>query len=68
MAFKIGKFYITRNDPRELLEMNAELANDNLTLKKRNAKAIEKLYCFGEVLPSDFQKEMLEILKNEVKQ
>jgi len=26
-------------------------------------KAIEKLYCWGEVLPAEFQQEMLKILK-----
>ncbi len=54
-----------KSNSKELLEMNAELAKDNVKLKERSAKAIEKIYCWGEVLPSDFQKEMLEILKGD---
>lgn len=44
------------DDKKELLEIIDELKN-------RTNKAIEKLYCWGEVLDSDFQKEMLDILK-----
>ena len=46
------------DDKKELLEVIDELKN-------RTNKAIEKLYCWGEVLDSDFQKEMLYILKGE---
>ena len=34
-------------------------------LLQKNSKAIEKLYCWGEALNPDFQKEMLFILKEE---
>lgn len=53
-----SKKYINllKNDKKELLEIIDELKN-------RIDKAIEKLYCWGEVLDSDFQKEMLCILK-----
>ena len=44
------------DDKKELLEVIVEL-------KDRIDKAIEKLYCWGEVLNPDFQKEMLDILK-----
>lgn len=46
------------DDKKELLEVIVEL-------KDRIDKAIEKLYCWGEVLDPDFQKEMLSILKGE---
>ena len=46
------------DDKKELLEVIDELKN-------RTNKAIEKLYCWGEVLDPDFQKEMLSILKGE---
>ena len=32
---------------------------------KKNSKAVEKLYCWGEALDPNFQKEMLSILKEE---
>lgn len=44
------------DDKKELLDVIVEL-------KDRTDKAIEKLYCWGEVLDPDFQKEMLYILK-----
>lgn len=44
------------DDKKELLDVIVELKN-------RTNKAIEKLYCWGEVLDPDFQKEMLDILK-----
>ena len=34
-------------------------------LKHNRDKAIDKLYCWGEVLNSEFQKEMLNILKGD---
>lgn len=34
-------------------------------LENNRDKAIEKLYCWGEVLQPDFQKEMLNILKGD---
>lgn len=46
------------DDKKELLDVIVEL-------KDRTDKAIEKLYCWGEVLDPDFQKEMLDILKGE---
>lgn len=46
------------DDKKELLDVIVEL-------KDRTDKAIEKLYCWGEVLDPDFQKEMLYILKGE---
>lgn len=35
MAIKFGKFYITRNDPRELLKMLADKENEILKLKEK---------------------------------
>ena len=36
-----------------------------LQAQKRIDKAIEKLYCWGEILDPDFQSEMLSILQGE---
>ena len=41
MALKIGKFYITRNNPRELLNLNRKLTDKNYNLQQRFDKAIE---------------------------
>ena len=49
------------DDKKELLDVIVELKN-------RIDKAIEKLYCWGEVLDPDFQKEMLDILKGSDKE
>lgn len=53
---KIFNYYITKNNPRELL---------NQLRKKEDIinKAIEELYIWGEILNPEFQKRMLEILK-----
>ena len=52
---------LLKNDKKELLDVIVEL-------KDRTDKAIEKLYCWGEVLNPDFQKEMLDILKGSDKE
>lgn len=39
------------------------LKEKNTKYKEVIDKAIDKLYCYGEVLNPDFQKEMLDILK-----
>ena len=65
MAMKLGKYYLTRNNPRAILKYNAELIDKNYDLESKITKAIEKLYCWGEVLNPDFQKEMLSILKGD---
>ena len=44
-----------------------ELASVYDNLQQQHSKAIEKLYCCGEALDPDFQKEMLSILKEEEK-
>lgn len=41
------------------------LKEKNTKYKEVIDKAIDKLYCYGEVLNPDFQKEMLDILKEE---
>ena len=41
----------------------SKLQQKNQQLKETINKAIEKLYCWGETLNPDFQKEMLKILK-----
>lgn len=38
------------------------LQEENKKLKETISKAIDKLYCWGEALDPEFQKEMLEIL------
>ncbi len=56
---KLQMVYVgDRNAFNELVQVY-----DNLLQK--NSKAIEKLYCWGEALNPDFQKEMLFILKEE---
>ena len=40
-----------------------ELRQENKELKEIINKAVDKLYCWGETLNPDFQKEMLNILK-----
>lgn len=67
MAFKLGKYYLTRNNPRAILKYNAKLMDENYKLQQKIDEAIEKLYCWGEALDPDFQKEMLSILKEEEK-
>ena len=43
------------------------LEQENDLLKQNIAEAIDKLYCWGEILDPQFQEEMLEILKGEDK-
>lgn len=40
-----------------------KILEQNKKYKEVIDKAIDKLYCYGEVLNPDFQKEMLDILK-----
>ena len=54
----------------KLLEGKTIIPNEDYveykTLQARVEKAIDKLYCWGEVLDADFQKEMLDILSGDV--
>ena len=45
-----------------MLKQEISLYNEVIRLKGVIAKATDKLYCWGEVLDADFQKEMLKIL------
>lgn len=47
-----------------ILKQEISLYNELIRLKDIIAKATDKLYCWGEVLDADFQKEMLKILDN----
>lgn len=40
-----------------------EILEENQKYKETIDKAIDKLYCYGEILNADFQKDMLDILK-----
>lgn len=42
-----------------------KIADERDELADRCEKAIDKLYCWGEVLDPDFQSEMLDILKGD---
>lgn len=53
---KIFNLYITKNNPRDLLNQLRE-KEDIIN------KAIEELYIWGEILNPEFQKRMLEILE-----
>ena len=44
------------------LKQEISLYNEVIRLRDVIAKAIDKLYCWGEVLDADFQKEMLKFL------
>ena len=63
--------YISGSDhyliPRdELIELFDEMVNwreESKQLKEVIDKAIDKLYCWGEILEPKFQEEMLDILK-----
>ena len=46
---------------------NEELQQENEQLKEVIHKAIDRLYCWGEVLDPEFQKEMLDILSEALK-
>ena len=50
-----------------VLKQEISLYNEVIRLRDVIAKATDKLYCWGEVLDADFQKEMLKILKGEIK-
>ena len=50
-------------DKETLKDMVLELQEENKKQKEVIDKAIEKLYCWVEVLDPIFQKEMLDILK-----
>ena len=54
---KIFNYYITKNNPRDLLNQLRE-KEDIIN------KAIEELYIWSETLSPEFQKRMLEILDN----
>ena len=47
-----------------VLKQEISLYNEVIRLKDVIAKTIDKLYCWGEVLDADFQREMLKILDN----
>ena len=40
MAFKLGKYYLTRNNPRAILKYNAKLMDENYKLQQKMDKAI----------------------------
>lgn len=46
-----------------LYKSKETIVKDHIELLKRIDKAKDKLYCWGEVLDADFQKQMLDILK-----
>lgn len=48
---------------REFVDIIIQLQQENKQYKEVIDKAIDKLYCWGEVLDADFQKIMLDILK-----
>lgn len=52
---------------RQMLELAVqkykEILEENQKYKELIDKAIDKLYCYGEILNADFQKDMLDILK-----
>ena len=50
---------------KELENINDKLSRALIDAEQRINKAIEKLYCWGEAINPDFQKEMLSILKEE---
>ena len=65
------KYFISGSDhyliPRdELIELFDEMVNwreESKQIKEAIDKAIDKLYCWGEILDPKFQEEMLDILK-----
>ena len=48
-----------------ILKQEIDLYNEVIRLKDVISKATDKIYCWGEVLDADFQKEMLKILRGE---
>ena len=68
---KLVSYFENIKQENKLLKTNCNIGNDNLkfyreqykNLQKRIDKAIEKLYCWGEALDSEFQKGMLDILQ-----
>lgn len=54
-----------RIDKDRLVSEREDLLASCLYQDKIIKKAIDKLYCWGEVLNADFQKEMLDILRGE---
>lgn len=70
-----NKYYIQGSDhyliPKDVCK---ELFNEMLNWKEESQKQkevidkiIDKLYCWGEVLDAEFQKEMLDILEERLK-
>ena len=55
---------ITQEEFDDVKKAIKELLKENKELSHIIAKATDKLYCWGEVLDADFQKEMLKILDN----
>ena len=53
-----------QKEVEELENINDKLSSALESAESKNAKAIEKLYCWGEVINPDFQNEMLLILKD----
>ena len=73
---ELGRFVIPKEIRKELGIKDNDLINIECTgnkiiitnpsevdYKSRCEKALDKLYCWGEALQPEFQKEMLEILK-----
>lgn len=78
MAMKIGKFYITRNNPRELLNIIKDLKEENQKLKNqleeiKNEPLTNRIGRIDSVVANIYsrnrtrQKEFIEYLENEIK-
>ena len=53
MKIKIGKYYITKNNPRELLKKLAILEQENYKLKKQLKELEETLSKYKEIIGDD---------------
>ena len=51
------------NDYIDVTKYLSDLEEENKKYKEVIDRAIDKLYCWGEVLDADFQEQMLDILK-----
>lgn len=60
--YVLGHKFDGVNSIEDFINYIHNLDNKNKDLQQRKEKAIDKLYCWGEVLDPEFQKEMLEIL------
>ena len=53
MKIKIGKYYITKNNPQELLKKLAILEQENYKLKKQLKELEETLSKYKEIIGDD---------------